>query len=242
MDTIDQTNNTQTKKSSPELIAIAIVVAGGLVAAAIIYTSLGAANPAPAAAPAGAPAEAEPVDPDSVVIEVDGYPTLGDPDAPLQMVEYSDFSCGFCKRFNDETKQAIIDTYVDAGLVHYVRKDLITVGTPLTAEAAHCAGDQNAYWEYSGTLYAAQETDRGAWNQEATLVGYAEDLGLDATAFAECLAEDTHADKVAASSREAAQYGGSGTPFFLVNGNPVSGAQPFSAFEQAFASLGVTAE
>lgn len=237
------TSTSTSSKTSPELIAVAIVVAGGLVAAAIIYTNMNTPAPQVVTAPATAPAAAEAVDPASVVIEREGYPSLGDPKAPILMVEYSDFSCGFCKRHNDATKAAIIEQYVKTGQVHYIRKDLITVGTPLTAEAAYCAQDQDAYWEYHDVLYANQETDRSRWTDESVHVGYASDIGLDTTTFADCLAADTHADKVAASSQEAARYGGSGTPFFLLNGNPVSGAQPLSAFEQAFKVLGTaTAE
>lgn len=233
------------KNNSPEYIAAAIVIAGGIVAAAILYVNMGAGN-APQAAVAPAPEQGAPAeqvnDPDSVVVDLEGYPSLGDPEAPILMVEYSDFSCSFCKRHNDETKQRIIDTYVETGLVHYVRKDLITVGTPMTAVAAHCAGDQDAYWEYHDVLYAKQSTDGSTWNQTATFVSYADELGLDTDAFRTCLSEDRYRDRVAASSREASRYGGNGTPFFLVNGNPVSGAQPLPAFEQLFNSLGVTAE
>lgn len=238
MEPNETTTVPQPSKSSPEYIAAAIVIAGGLIAAAVVYTNINSAPaPTPAAPTTTQPAAAETVDPDSIVVDLEGYPSLGNPDAPILMVEYSDFSCGFCKRHNDETKQDIIEQYVDTGVVHYVRKDLITVGTALTAEAAYCAQDQDAYWEYHDVLYSKQDTDRTVWTQEATLVGYATELGLDTDAFANCLANDTHAEKVTAASQEAAGYGGSGTPFFLLNGNPVSGAQPFSAFEQAFAAL-----
>ena len=236
----NESSTQNTSKASPEYIAAAIVVAGGLIAAAIMYTNFNTPAPSAVTAPAPLPATAEAVDPDSVVIEREGYPSLGDPDAPILLVEYSDFSCSFCKRHNDATKAALIEQYVETGQVHYVRKDLITVGTPLTAEAAYCAQDQDAFWEYHDVLYANQEADRPRWSDESVLVGYATDLGLDTDIFTDCLATDTHADKVAASSQEAAQYGGSGTPFFLINGNPVSGAQPLSAFAQAFSVLGNT--
>lgn len=99
-----------------------------------------------------------------IVTNIDGFPGLGDPDAPVVLVEYSDFSCGFCKRHNDQTKQQIIANHVETGEVYYVRKDFISVGTSLSAEAAHCAGEQDAYWDMVDVLYANQTADARSWN------------------------------------------------------------------------------
>lgn len=107
--------------------------------------------------------EPAPENPDIETV-TEGFPGLGDPNAPVVLVEYSDFSCGFCKRHNDQTKQQIIANYVDSGQVYYVRKDFISVGTSLSAEAAYCAGEQDAYWDMADILYANQSEDARTWN------------------------------------------------------------------------------
>ncbi len=89
-------------------------------------------------------------------ITIDGFPTMGDPNAPVLIVEYSDFACPFCGRFHNGSKREIVSEYVDTGKVLFVRKDFITVGGNSAAEAAHCAGDQGAYWEYADLLYTNQ--------------------------------------------------------------------------------------
>lgn len=222
-----------TTKSNNQLIPIAIVVAGALVAFAIIFSN----NQQSAAPTVAAPAdneqpEAPTFDPEDVEIEMTGYPTMGSDEAPVQLVEFSDYACPFCKRFVDETKPQIIAEYVDEGLVQIVRKDLIAVGGNKAAEAAHCAGDQGAYWEYHDLLIANQAADRGNWSDPSVHAEYATELGLDADALVSCFNDGTHTERVASATNEAATYGGTGTPFFLINGVPVSGAQPYAVFKR----------
>ncbi len=164
---------------------------------------------------------------------LDNFASLGDPNAPVLMVEYSDFACPFCGRFHQSTKDQIVAEFVDTGLVHFVRKDFIAVGGDRAAEAAHCAGDQGAYWEYTDILYANQETDRGSWANADVHRGYALELDLDADALVSCFEARTHQERVNASSQEAVANGGQGTPYFVINDIPVSGAQPFDVFQQA---------
>lgn len=203
-----------------------------MVTGAIIFTSNEASTTQPAVTTTGQPAaeEAGPID---VSVNTEGFYSLGDPDAPVLLVEYSDYACPFCKRFNDETKPQIIQNYVDEGIVRFVRKDFIAVGGDRAAEASHCAGDQGAYWEYNDILMANQTADRGNWANSEVHREYANTLGLDADALVSCFEDRTHQEKVAKSTAEGARNGGSGTPYFVVNDIPVSGAQPFAVFEQA---------
>jgi len=164
--------------------------------------------------------------------ELDGFASMGDVDAPVTVVEYSDFACPYCKRFHEQTKPQIIEEYVEQGIVRFVRKDFIAVGGEKAAEAAHCAGDQGAYWEYTDILMENQTADRSNWGDPAVHAGYAEELGLDAETLLACFEAETYVDKIAASTREAQQNGGNGTPFFVINNSPVSGAQPYSVFKQ----------
>lgn len=213
------------------LIPGAIVIAGAMIAGAVVFTSPGVATNQVGllAATAPAPAPAQPIE---ISFEVADFPTLGSPDAPVTIVEYSDFSCPFCKRFVDETKPRIIEEFIDAGLVRFVRKDFIAVGGQAAAEAAHCAGDQGAYWQYHTELIANQPADRARWNDPDVHRGYATRLGLNVADFMACLEAGTHVDRINTSTREAVANGGQGTPFFIINGVPVSGAQPFTVFEQ----------
>lgn len=214
-------------------LGFAIILAGAMVTGAIIFTNTeSATTTTPPTAATGQPA-AEEQAPIDVSVVTEGFYSLGDPDAPVLLVEYSDYACPFCKRFNDETKPQIVQNYVDEGLVRFVRKDFIAVGGDRAAEAAHCAGDQGAYWEYNDILMANQAADRGNWASADVHRGYATTLGLDADALVACFEARTHQAKVAASTAEGAQNGGSGTPYFVVNDIPVSGAQPFAVFEQA---------
>jgi protein-disulfide isomerase len=205
----------------------AIIVAGALIAGSIVFTSplqqntneptrLAAADPTPT----------------EISIDLDGYVGLGDPNAPVTIVEYSDFACPFCKRFAEETKPQIIAEYIDSGDVYFVRKDFIAVGGQRAAEAAHCAGEQGAFWEYVDTLYGNQAADRGSWNDVAVHAEYANTLGLDAAALTTCIEEGRYTNRVNQSSQEAVANGGSGTPFFIVNDTVIGGAQPFAVFQR----------
>ena len=106
-----------------------------------------------------AQAEAEQSGRPDMDIDIQNWPTLGEDSAPVLMVEYSDYTCPFCKRFADQTKSAIVDRFVDTGIVQFVRKDFITVGGPvgaLAAQAALCAGEQGRYWDYHAILTERQ--------------------------------------------------------------------------------------
>jgi protein-disulfide isomerase len=100
------------------------------------------------------------------------------------------------------------------------------------AEAAECAGEQGVYWEMHDALFESQEQWSGQGDAESTFVKLAGDLGLNEAQFEACLAEGQYADKVAADYQEGVAEGVSGTPAFRINGAALSGAQPFSAFQQ----------
>ena len=100
------------------------------------------------------------------------------------------------------------------------------------AEAAECAGEQGAFWQMRDALFENQGQWGGQADAEATFVDLAGDLGLDTEEFETCLTEDRYAAKVQADYQEGLAEGISGTPGFRINGAPLSGAQPFAAFEQ----------
>ena len=165
-------------------------------------------------------------------IELEGYPSLGDPEAPVVVVEYSDYACPFCGRFFEETLPDIKENYIDTGQVRFVYKDLVVVGGDKAAEAAHCAGEQDAYWDYHDLLFQNLEQDRGSWDDPNVHAGYSEGIGLDSQELIECFEEGRYAEKVQRSTQEAVGFDITGTPGFVINGEVISGAQPYRVFEE----------
>ena len=189
-----------------------------------------------AAAPTPVPTPAGPVD---VPIAEDD-PFLGDPDAPIVIVEYTDFQCPFCVRHFQATFPQIKTNYIDTGLVKYVFKDFPLNFHPQAgdaSEAAHCADEQDAYLLMHDMLFANQGEWNGRNDAVDLFIGYAETLGLEKEPFAECLTSDRYAQRVEDSLLEGYELGVTGTPSFFINGNIFVGAQPYGNFENAIESL-----
>ena len=161
-------------------------------------------------------------------IPTEGYPSLGPDDAKIVIVEFSDFQCPFCRRFHDETYQALLDSY--PGQIRFVYRNL-----PLTsihpnampaAVASLCANDQNAYWDYHEKLFSNETLD------ETTYIQYATDLGLDVETFTACLSSGSHDAFIQEDMDFALGLGVQSTPTFFVNGLAIVGAQPLVNFKQ----------
>jgi protein-disulfide isomerase len=165
-------------------------------------------------------------------IQLENWSSLGNPEAPVVMVEYSDFACPYCGRFFDETLPEIKENYIDSGEVFFIYKDLGVVGGDKAAEAAHCAGEQDSYWEYHDLLFERSNQDRGRWSDSSTHAGYAEELSLNKEMIVTCFEEARYSEKVQNSTDEAISLGITGTPGFVINGEIVKGAQPYQVFEQ----------
>ncbi len=158
-----------------------------------------------------------------------GFPSRGPADAPIVIVEFSDFQCPFCKRFYDETYRQLMDAY--PGKIRFVYRHL-----PLTsihpeafpsAEASMCANEQNAFAEYHDKLFENQDRlGRELYMQIAA------DLKLNTASFEECLNTGEYKDLIQQDSDFAINLGVRSTPTFFVNGLPLVGAQPLEAFKQ----------
>src|SRR5206468_10780677 len=113
-------------------------------------------------------------------------PSLGRADAPVTLVEFSDFQCPFCGRFFATTLPALKQDYIDTGKLRYVFRDFpldqLHPNARNAAAAAHCAGEQGKYWEMHDTLYRNQRT-----LQVEHLKGFALELSLNGNAFTTCL-------------------------------------------------------
>ncbi len=161
--------------------------------------------------------------------------TLGSANAPVVIVEYSDFECGYCKRFFDTTLTQIIDTYVKDGKVQlsYKHFPFLADSSLPKAVVAECAAQQGKFWEMHNALFSGRipaGSDAQINTAAAQLTG---ELGLDAAKFTACLKDDVVRKRVLADSDEGQRVGVRGTPSFLVNGKLLVGAQPYAAFRIA---------
>jgi len=154
-------------------------------------------------------------------------PAIGPKDAPVTLVEFTDYQCPFCGRARATINQ-ILDTY--KGKVRYVLRDF-----PLSFhkdamkahESAHCAGEQGKYWEMNKKLFGNQKDLK-----VETLKKYAEELKLNLDKFNECVDSGKFVDKIRQNQQDGEKVGVSGTPAFFVNGRMLSGARPFESFKE----------
>ena len=163
---------------------------------------------------------------------VDDDPVLGNENAPVTIVEFSDFQCPYCKKFRDQTFDQLKEEYIDTGKVKLVYRDFplssIHPMAQKAAEAAECADEQGKFWEYHDKIYENQQL----LNVDS-LKQWASELGLDTTKFNSCLDSGKYTNEVKNDLNDATSSGGQGTPYFLVGNTQLSGAYPFDAFQQA---------
>ena len=161
---------------------------------------------------------------------------MGDPNAPVKIIEYADFQCPYCVRYWQDTETQIIENYVVTGKVFYEYRSMgefIGPESAAAAEAAYCAGAQNKFWEYHDILYANWSGENVGDFTDAKLRAFAAALGLDQNAFDQCMSSGKFADRVQQDAANAKAAGINGTPAFLINDQLLQGAQPYSDFEQA---------
>lgn len=151
----------------------------------------------------------------------------GNPDAPVTIIEFSDFQCPYCRTVAPTIKE-VLGKYKDKVRFSYRDFPLQAIH-PLAeqaAEASRCAGEQGKYWEYHDLLYAQAKLD------QAGLTGHARAVGLDMDRFSACLAGGKFKAAIYNDLETGIRAGVSGTPAFYIDGVFLSGAQPASAFEK----------
>jgi protein-disulfide isomerase len=154
---------------------------------------------------------------------------LGPENAPITLIEYSDYQCPFCKRWHDQVFSQLMADYPNQ--IRFVYRDFplmsIHPGALPAAEAANCAAEQDAYYPYHEALFSNQ------YNMDNTgLLQYAADLGLDTDAFRACLNSQRYRQEVLADLQYGMSIGVQSTPTFIINGTFVIGAQPYDVFKQ----------
>lgn len=193
-------------------------------------TLLGNNDSAPSAPNAAAPAA--PGEPVFAEVDNGNLPVQGNEDAPVTIVEFSDFECPFCGNFYRDSLPQIISEYIDTGKAKLYYRHLPLSFHPQARPAAlasECANEQDSFWEYHDILFDNSSTIGTATT--AKYVEWAKDLGLNTSQFETCLTSEKYAENVDGDTAAAGAAGASGTPTFYINGQQLVGAQPFASFQ-----------
>ncbi len=225
-----------TENNSAYLIPGAILLAGVLIAGAVIYSN---STRTPGSKSTAAIGQEVSKEEKKIAAEdlPDDDPFLGSPNAPVTLVEFSDFQCPFCRKFFREILPEIEEKYIKTGKVRFVYRDF-----PLSsihdmaekyAQAAQCANEQEKFWQMHDKIFVEQEKRGGGtvFDYAVTDVKtWAREIGLNGAQFDQCLDADKYAQEVAKDFSDGQAAGVQGTPATFVNGRLVPGALPFSQF------------
>ena len=170
-----------------------------------------------------------------------GSPLLGNPSAPVTLIEFGDYQCHFCNVFFHSTEGDILKNYVETGKVKIIFKDYNIIGPDSVnaSHGAHCAKDQGVFWEYHDILYSNWTGENNGWASSKNLEKFANEIGLDMDVWTQCMLDGTHSQTILASNEDAKSLGITGTPAFFVIGSDgkttkLFGAQPYDTFEKVF--------
>jgi len=203
------------------------------------------AVPQAAPQPTGEPASSKP---QLLRVSLDDDPVKGDPDAPVTIIEFSDFQCPFCSRFFQQTLPLIEKNYIETGKVKLVYRDLPLASIHPNAIPSHiaaeCADEQGKFWEYHDALFENQSQ----WNRlgldelKNIFKQYADDLELDAVSYDACLDSPDIVDEINKDLSDARALGATGTPTFFIGTEKdgfvkITGAQPYMVFQASIDEL-----
>lgn len=158
---------------------------------------------------------------------------MGDVDAPVVLLDFSDFRCPFCAKFSQETKPELIEDYVDSGKLRIEWHDLPIFGeeSELAARAGRAAAEQDTFWEFNKAVYEDAPQSGHPDMDEEKLRGFAEEAGVpDLDQFTEQMNSDEFDADIQKDMQLAQSLGASSTPTFVLNGYPLVGAQPTPKF------------
>ncbi len=225
------------------LIPSAIIVAGVIVAGAIIFIKTPVSPSVPSGQPQQVSGNVPAFSNSADILKIrNGDFVLGSPTAKVQIIEYGDFQCPFCGRFFKTVESQIIDNYVKSGKASFVWRDFAFLDSAagishgeshLASEAARCAGEQGRFWEYHDYLFNHQSGENQGTFVADNLKKFASTLGLNFSAFNACLDSGKYKKAVEDSTSEGGVVGVNGTPTSFVNGKVVSGAVPYETMKQA---------
>ena len=164
-------------------------------------------------------------------------PVLGSADAQITIVEFGDYQCEACYHWFHNTRDTLIDNYIETGKAKLIFVDLPFIGqdSRIAAQASYCAEDQGKYWEYHEILYIFQEGENSGWADRDRLNSFAFSLDMNMDEFNDCMDYSKYAKRVQANYDEAVKNGVQGTPTFIIisqdgTTEKFAGAQPYSVF------------
>jgi len=169
-----------------------------------------------------------------------GSPILGNPNAPITILEWGDYQCTFCYKFHQNTLDIINEDFVKTGKVKIIFKDFPLNGldSKLAAESSYCAQDQEKYWQYHDELYKNWGGERTGWITRESLTKFAESVNLDVEKFNKCLDDQKYENKVDLIYAFGKEIGIDATPSFLVFNDQkmikIRGNQPLEVFLKTF--------
>ncbi|HXS14962.1 MAG TPA: DsbA family protein [Candidatus Saccharimonadales bacterium] len=206
----------------------------GMLYTKVQYLEGGATAPA-AGTTAGSQQQAAVTPGAKVDMSMGNLPVLGNANAKVQVVEFADFQCPFCEQWFQTVWPQLKKDYVDTGKIAFAWRDYPFLGQESTdaANAARCANDQGKFWDYHDYLYTHQGQENSGAFSKANLEGFAATMGLDTTKFNNCMDSNQFAKDAATDLSDGQKAGVNGTPTVFINGVPVVGAQPYSAFQTA---------
>lgn len=217
-------------------LPISILIAGVLISGTIIYTgnssrSVGGSKNSGQVAAIGNNPPSGPIN-----VSADDDPYLGDKNAPVTFIEFSDFQCPFCRKFWKDTLPQIKKEYIDTGKVKFVYRDFplsFHQGAAPAAEGAECAEEQGKFWELHDTIFEEQEKQGSGTIQFTAddVKKWAAKIGLNTSKFNQCLDSGKYKAEVEKDIADGTTAGATGTPALFINGRLVVGAQPFAAFK-----------
>lgn len=188
-------------------------------------------------------ANAQPEQPTRAKVATAGAFAIGSQNAPVTMVEFTDFQCPFCYRFHVNTFNELKKNFIDTGKVRFVSRDLPLDFHPnamQAAQAGRCAGEQGQFWPMRDRMGAnPEQLDMGH------LLADAQDLKLNVDTFRSCIQSGKYKSAIQADIQEATRVGANGTPSFVIgkttpnsiDGELVIGAQPYQVFDQKLTEL-----
>ena len=175
-----------------------------------------------------------------------GSPPLGSDSAPITIIEFGDYQCEACHHWFHNTRDTLIDNYIETGKAKLIFVDLPFLGrdSPIAAQASYCAEDQGKYWEYHTMLYTFQDgpPDSG-WADRDRLNSFAFSLDMNIDEFNECMDTSKYKNRVKANYDEAVRNGAQSTPTFIIISTPnatvekFAGSQPYSVFSATIESM-----
>jgi len=181
----------------------------------------------------------------SLISLENGSPPLGSESAPITIVEFGDYQCEACYAWFHNTRDTLIDNYIETGKAKLVFVDLPFLGrdSPKAAQASYCAEDQEKYWEYHTILYTFQDghPDSG-WADRERLNSFAFSLDMNMDEFNECMDSSKYKQRVKANYNEAVKNNANSTPTFIIisqdgKTEKFAGAQPYSVFAATIESM-----